>query len=138
MNFKTSYSKDGNKLARTDVEILCFLAHCKRVSLDHPNLGTSWMNNFANFSCFDFIIIYKLRLYEVTRLAIEVQVRDNNVEAAIRVLKKKLLREGIFKELKLRKNYEKPSKESFAKKPNQSKDLKNLCVRRNSTSSLVL
>ena len=71
-------------------------------------------------------------------MAIEVQVRDNNVEAAIRVLKKKLLREGIFKELKLRKNYEKPSKESFAKKPNQLKDLKNLCVRRNSTSSLAL
>jgi len=42
-------------------------------------------------------------------LSIEVQVRDNNIEAAIRVLKKKLLREGIFKELKLRKNYEKPS-----------------------------
>jgi hypothetical protein len=39
-------------------------------------------------------------------LTIEVQVRDNNVEAAIRVLKKKLLREGIFKELKLRKHYE--------------------------------
>jgi len=42
-------------------------------------------------------------------LSIEVQVRDNNIEAAIRVLKKKLLREGIFKELKLRKNYLKPS-----------------------------
>ena len=124
MNFKTSYSKDGNSLARTDVEILCFLAHCNKVSLDHPNLGTSSINNLANFSCFDFIIIYKLRLYEVTRLAIEVQVRDNNVEAAIRVLKKKIM-----------KNHQ---RESFAKKPNQLKDLKNLCVRRNSTSSLAL
>ena len=126
MNFNTSYSKDGNKLARTDVEIRCFLAHCKRVSPDHPNLGTSSMNNFANFSCFDFIIIYKLRLYEVTRLAIEVQVRDNNVEAAIRVLKKKLLREGIFKELKLRKNYEKPSERKLREKAESIKRFKKL------------
>jgi small subunit ribosomal protein S21 len=49
-------------------------------------------------------------------LTIEVQVRDNNVEAAIRVLKKKLLREGIFKELKLRKNYEKPSERKLREK----------------------
>ena len=102
------------------------MAHCKRVSLDHPNLGTSWMNNFTNFSCFDFIIIYKLRLYEVTRLAIEVQVRDNNVEAAIRVLKKKLLREGIFKELKLRKNYEKPSERKLREKAESIKRFKKL------------
>ena len=84
------------------------------------------MNNFANFSCFDFIFIYKLRLYEVTRLAIEVQVRDNNVEAAIRVLKKKLLREGIFKELKLRKNYEKPSERKLREKAESIKRFKKL------------
>lgn len=126
MNFKTSYSKDGNSLARTDVEILCFFAHCKRVSLDQPNLGTSLINKLANFSCFDFIFIYKLRLYEVTRLAIEVQVRDNNVEAAIRVLKKKLLREGIFKELKLRKNYEKPSERKLREKAESIKRFKKL------------
>ena len=126
MNFKTSYSKEGNNFARTDVEILCFFVHCKRVSLDQPNLGTSLMNKLANFSCFDFIFIYKLRLYEVTRLAIEVQVRDNNVEAAIRVLKKKLLREGIFKELKLRKNYEKPSERKLREKAESIKRFKKL------------
>ena len=126
MNFKTSYSKDGNNFARTDVEILSFFAHSKRVSLDQPNLGTSLINKLANFSCFDFIFIYKLRLYEVTRLAIEVQVRDNNVEAAIRVLKKKLLREGIFKELKLRKNYEKPSERKLREKAESIKRFKKL------------
>ncbi len=40
---------------------------------------------------------------------IEVSVRDNNVEQALRVLKKKLQREGIYREMKLRKHYEKPS-----------------------------
>ena len=38
-----------------------------------------------------------------------VQVRDNNVDQALRVLKKKLQREGVFREMKLRRSYEKPS-----------------------------
>lgn len=40
---------------------------------------------------------------------IEVSVRDNNVEQALRVLKKKMQREGIYREMKLRKHFEKPS-----------------------------
>ncbi|WP_010186315.1 30S ribosomal protein S21 [Sphingomonas sp. PAMC 26605] len=39
----------------------------------------------------------------------QIIVRDNNVDQALRVLKKKLQREGIYRELKLRKHYEKPS-----------------------------
>jgi|TARA_B100000767_G_scaffold182352_1_gene170258 small subunit ribosomal protein S21 len=39
----------------------------------------------------------------------EVSVRDNNVEQALRVLKKKMQREGVFREVKLRNFYEKPS-----------------------------
>jgi len=40
---------------------------------------------------------------------INVKVFNNNVEKAIRVLKKKMLKEGIIKELKQRRYYEKPS-----------------------------
>jgi small subunit ribosomal protein S21 len=40
---------------------------------------------------------------------VEVTVRDNNVDQALRVLKKKLQREGILRELRLRRSYEKPS-----------------------------
>jgi len=39
----------------------------------------------------------------------QVLVRDNNIEQAMRVLKKKMQREGIFRELRQRKSYEKPS-----------------------------
>lgn len=39
----------------------------------------------------------------------EVSVRDNNVDQALKVLKKKMQREGIFREMKLRNYYEKPS-----------------------------
>jgi small subunit ribosomal protein S21 len=40
---------------------------------------------------------------------LQVLVRDNNVDQALRVLKKRLQREGVFREMKLRKYYEKPS-----------------------------
>ena len=40
---------------------------------------------------------------------VSVNVRDGNVEQALRVLKKKMQREGIFREMKLRRHYEKPS-----------------------------
>lgn len=39
----------------------------------------------------------------------QVLVRDNNVDQALRVLKKKMQREGVFKEMKQRRSYEKPS-----------------------------
>ncbi len=39
----------------------------------------------------------------------QVVVRDNNVDQALKVLKKKMQREGIFRELKLRDHFEKPS-----------------------------
>jgi small subunit ribosomal protein S21 len=40
---------------------------------------------------------------------LHVMVRDNNVEQALRVLKRKLQREGVFREMKRRRFYEKPS-----------------------------
>jgi small subunit ribosomal protein S21 len=40
---------------------------------------------------------------------VQVVVRDNNVDQALRALKKKMQREGIFREMKLRGQYEKPS-----------------------------
>lgn len=40
---------------------------------------------------------------------VTVNVRDNNVEQALRVLKKKMQREGIFREMKERRDFEKPT-----------------------------
>src|SRR3954463_8872384 len=40
---------------------------------------------------------------------VKVLVRDNNVDQALKALKKKMQREGIFREMKLRRHYEKPS-----------------------------
>lgn len=40
---------------------------------------------------------------------VTVSVRENNVDQALKVLKKKMQREGLFREMKLRRDYEKPS-----------------------------
>ena len=46
----------------------------------------------------------------------QVFVRDNNVEQALRVLKKKMQREGVFREMKRRRFYEKPSEQAARQK----------------------
>ena len=40
-------------------------------------------------------------------MTLQVNVKDNNVEQALRSLKKKMQREGLYKEMKLRKQFEK-------------------------------
>jgi small subunit ribosomal protein S21 len=49
-------------------------------------------------------------------LRLQVVVRDNNVDQALRALKKKLQREGVFREMKLRNYYEKPSEKKARQK----------------------
>ncbi|EJC64587.1 ribosomal protein S21 [Rhizobium leguminosarum bv. viciae WSM1455] len=46
----------------------------------------------------------------------QVLVRDNNVDQALRVLKKKMQREGLFREMKERRAYEKPSERRVREK----------------------
>ncbi|MFT5624404.1 MAG: small subunit ribosomal protein S21 [Lentimonas sp.] len=46
----------------------------------------------------------------------QVSVRDNNVDQALRVLKKKLQKEGVFREMKLKQHFEKPSEKNARQK----------------------
>ena len=57
----------------------------------------------------------------------QVLVRDNNVEQALRVLKKKLQREGVFREMKRAAFYEKPSEKAAREK---SEAIRKLRLRR--------
>jgi small subunit ribosomal protein S21 len=43
------------------------------------------------------------------RVLVQIFVRDNNVDQALKALKKKMQREGTFREMKRRNHYEKPS-----------------------------
>jgi small subunit ribosomal protein S21 len=56
-----------------------------------------------------------MTIYE-GRIRLQVVVRDNNVDQALRALKKKLQREGVFREMKLRNYYEKPSEKKARQK----------------------
>ena len=47
---------------------------------------------------------------------VQVIVRENNVDQALRVLKKKMQREGVFREMKARRAYEKPSRKKARQK----------------------
>ena len=42
-------------------------------------------------------------------VVIKIEVKDNNIEQALRILKRKLQRDGFFKNIKLKNTYEKPS-----------------------------
>ena len=50
-----------------------------------------------------------LRLTTGASDQVQVIVRDNNVDQALKALKKKMQREGVFREMKLRRHFEKPS-----------------------------
>ena len=49
-------------------------------------------------------------------MIVQILVRDNNIDQALRVLKKKMQREGVFREMKLRGHYEKPSERKAREK----------------------
>src|SRR6266576_1847040 len=56
------------------------------------------------------------RTYKAEERRVQVLVRDNNVDQALKALKKKMQREGIFREMKLRGHYEKPSEKKAREK----------------------
>ena len=57
---------------------------------------------------------------------VQVIVRDNNVDQALRALKKKMQREGIFREMKLRRQFEKPSEKRAREKAEGVRRLRKL------------
>ncbi len=64
-------------------------------------------------------------------MTIEVTVKDNNVEQALRSLKKKMQREGLYKEMKLRKHYEKPCLRKAREKEESIRRVRKLNRRKN-------
>ena len=62
---------------------------------------------------------------------IKIEVKDNNVDQALRVLKRKLSREGFFKILKIKSNYEKPSERKKREKSENIKRAKKIQRMRN-------
>jgi small subunit ribosomal protein S21 len=69
---------------------------------------------------------------------VQVIVRDNNVDQAMKVLKKKMQREGIFREMKLRGHYEKPSEKRAREKAEAVRRARKLARKRAQKEGIVL
>ena len=68
---------------------------------------------------------------------VQVVVRDNNVDQALRALKKKLQREGVFREMKLRNFYEKPSEKRAREKAEAVRRARKLARKRAQREGLL-
>ena len=67
----------------------------------------------------------------------QVLVRDNNVDQALKALKKKMQREGIFREMKLRGHYEKPSEKKAREKAEAIRRARKLARKRAQREGLI-
>lgn len=68
---------------------------------------------------------------------LQVLVRDNNVDQALRVLKKKLQREGVFREMKARSAYEKPSEKRAREKADAIRRARKLARKKAQREGLI-
>ena len=68
----------------------------------------------------------------------QVFVRDNNVDQALRVLKKKMQREGVFREMKQRRSYEKPSERKNREKSEAIRRARKLARKKAQREGLIL
>ena len=73
----------------------------------------------------------------LTEPNVQVLVRDNNVDQALRALKKKMQREGIFREMKLRGHYEKPSEKKAREKAEAVRRARKLARKRMQREGLL-
>ena len=67
----------------------------------------------------------------------EVQVRDNNVDQALRALKKKMQREGLYREMRMRRHYEKPSEKRAREKAEAVRRYRKLLRKRRERDELL-
>jgi small subunit ribosomal protein S21 len=68
---------------------------------------------------------------------VQVIVRDNNVDQALKALKKKMQREGVFREMKLRDHYEKPSERKVRQKAEALRRARKLARKRAQREGLL-
>jgi small subunit ribosomal protein S21 len=68
---------------------------------------------------------------------LQVLVRDNNVDQALRVLKKKMQREGVFREMKQRRFYEKPSERTTREKAEAIRRMRKLARKKAQREGLI-
>ena len=68
---------------------------------------------------------------------VEIYVRQNNVDQALRALKKKMQNEGILREIKARKHYEKPSEKRVREQQEAVRRARKLARKRAQVEGLI-
>ena len=74
---------------------------------------------------------------EWRRTIVQIVVRDNNVEQALRALKKKMQREGLFREMKARQYFEKPSEKKARQRAEAVRRARKLARKRAQREGMV-
>lgn len=82
------------------------------------------------------LILRKLIL-KADEYMVEIYVRQNNVDQALRALKKKLQNEGVLREMKARKHYEKPSEKRVREKAEAVRRVRKLARKRAQLEGLI-
>ena len=67
----------------------------------------------------------------------QVFVRDNDIDRALRVLKKRMQREGVFREMRRRRFYEKPSEKATREKAEAVRRSRKLARRQSIRDGLI-
>lgn len=70
-------------------------------------------------------------------MSIQVAVRGNNVDQALKALKRKLQREGVFREIKMRHFYEKPTKRRAREKAESMRRARKMIYKRAQREGLM-
>ena len=70
-----------------------------------------------------------------TKSGIEIIVKDNDVDQALKVLKRKIARDGLLKQLKTKRAYEKPSEKRKRKERESLRRIRKAMARRNRRTS---
>lgn len=87
------------------------------------------------------ITVYRCRSLDASTYGeltiIQITVRDNNVEQALRALKKKMQREGLFREMKSRTYFEKPSEKKARQKAEAVRRARKLARKRAQREGLL-
>ena len=84
-----------------------------------------------------FCVLNTTHTNRKTGTLVQVLVRDNNVDQALRALKKKMQREGIFREMKMRGHYEKPSEKRAREKAEAVRRARKLARKRAQREGLL-
>jgi small subunit ribosomal protein S21 len=84
-----------------------------------------------------FVFYHLFNQHQKEQQRVQVLVRDNNVDQALKALKKKMQREGIFREMKLRNFYEKPSEKKAREKAEAVRRARKLARKRAQREGLL-